>query len=141
MPFYRCLIPKDSLTYEQRQRVAVAFTDVNCGLSTAPRHFVQVAFLESSPRGEVPDSHGNGVLRYDTPYFIAGGNRAGRSTETKHKILKGVIDRFSEIADVPREMVSGVITEAPGSWTMEAGRILPDPGEEAEWLRRGTESE
>ncbi len=136
MPFYRCLIPKDSLSYEQRERIAIAFTDVHCGLSTAPRNFVQVAFLDSSPSGEVFDSHGNGVLRYETPYFIAGGNRAGRSPETKGKILEGAIDRFSEIAEVPRDMVSGFISEAPGSWTMEAGRILPDPGEEAEWLRQ-----
>ena len=136
MPFYRCLIPKGSLPFEQRQRIAVAFTDVHCGLSTAPRHFVQVAFLDSSPGGEVIDSHGNGVIRYDTPYFIAGGNRAGRSEETKRKILEGVIDRLPEIADVPRELVSGFISEAPGSWTMEAGRILPDPGEETEWLHQ-----
>jgi phenylpyruvate tautomerase PptA (4-oxalocrotonate tautomerase family) len=138
MPFYRCLIPKDSLSYEQRERIAVAFTDVHCGLSTAPRHFVQVAFLDSPSSGEVIDSHGNGVVRYDTPYFIAGGNRAGRSSETKNKILEGVIDRFSEIAGVPREMVGGFISEAPGSWTMEAGRILPDPGEEADWLRENS---
>ncbi len=74
MPFYRCLVPKDSLTYEQREEIAVAFTDVHCGLSTAPRRFVQVAFLETDGSGEVADSHGSGVLRYDTPYFIAGGN-------------------------------------------------------------------
>lgn len=136
MPFYRCLIPEGSLTYDQRERIAVAITDVHCGLSTAPRSFVQVAFLNSSEGGEVADSHGSGVIRYDTPYFIAGGNRAGRSLETKSRILKGIIDRFVEIADIRRDLVSGTISEAPGSWTMEAGRILPDPGEEAEWLRQ-----
>lgn len=134
MPFYRCLIPKDSLTYEQREEIAVAFTDVHCGLSTAPRRFVQVAFLETDGPGEVADSHGSGVLRYDTPYFIAGGNRAGRSEETKRLILSGLIEKFSEIAGVPADMVSGRITEAPASWTMEAGRILPEPGAEADWL-------
>ena len=136
MPFYRCLIPEGSLSYDQRERIAVAITDVHCGLSTAPRDFVQVAFLNSEPGGEIPDSHGNGVIRCDNPYFVAGGNRAGRTAETKTRILKGIIDRFTEIAGVPREMVGGVISEAPGSWTMEAGRILPDPGEEAEWLSR-----
>ena len=78
MPFYRCLIPPDSLSYEQRREIAVAFTDVHCGISAAPRSFVQVVFLEVSGSGEIADSHGSGAMRYDTPYFIAGGNRAGR---------------------------------------------------------------
>ncbi|MCY4535868.1 MAG: hypothetical protein OXB91_10935, partial [Bryobacterales bacterium] len=112
----------------------VAFTDVHCGLSTAPRRFVQVAFLETDGSGEVADSHGSGVLRYDTPYFIAGGNRAGRSEDTKRLILSGLIDKFAEIVGIPAEMVSGRITEAPASWTMEAGRILPEPGAEVDWL-------
>lgn len=132
MPFYRCLIPKDSLSYEQRERIATAFTDVHCGLSSAPRSFVQVAFLESAGAGEVSDSHGSGALRYDTPYFIAGGNRAGRPPETRQRILEGLIDAFSRIAGVGRDQVSGHISEAPASWTMEAGRILPEPGEETE---------
>ena len=115
MPFYRCLVPKDLLTYEQRERIAVAITDVHCGNSTAPRNFVQVAFMDSSPGESVPDSHGSGQVRYDTPYFVAGGNRAGRSEETKANILEGILTRVSQIAAVPREMVSGFISEAPGS--------------------------
>ena len=63
-----------------------------------------------------------------------GGNRAGRSENTKRLILSGLIEKFSEIAGVPADMVSGRITEAPASWTMEAGRILPEPGAEADWL-------
>lgn len=33
---------------------------------------------------------------------------------------------------MPREAVSGRISEAPASWTMEAGKILPEPGAESE---------
>ncbi|MCY4593324.1 MAG: hypothetical protein OXC19_00825 [Bryobacterales bacterium] len=134
MPFYRCLIPEGSLSYDQRERIAVAFTDVHCGISTAPRRFVQVAFLETTDTGEVADTHGSGMLCYTTPYFIAGGNRAGRSPETKRLILEGLIERFCHIAEVSQDQVSGKITEAPASWTMEAGKILPEPGAEpAEW--------
>ena len=137
MPFYRCLIPPDSLSYEQRRKIAVAFTDVHCGISAAPRSFVQVVFLEVSGSGEIADSHGSGAMRYDTPYFIAGGNRAGRHPQVKRRILDGLLEKFSEIAGVPASAVSGRISEAPASWTMEAGRILPEPGEEsAEWHAR-----
>ncbi len=135
MPFYRCLIPAGSLTFEQRQKIATAFTDVHCGLSAAPRNFVNVVFFEVSGGSEIADSHGNGVLKYDTAYFIAGGNRAGRPPELKQQILDGLIDNFSRIAEVRRSEVSGHISEAPSSWTMEAGQILPEPGEESrEWF-------
>ena len=134
MPFYRCVTPKDALSFEQRQEIAVAFTDVHCGISAAPRNFVNVVFLEVSDGAEIADSHGNGVLRYDTPFFIAGGNRAGRPPEVRQQILEGLIDRLSTIAGVSRDLVSGHISEAPASWIMEAGHILPDPGSEtADW--------
>ncbi len=139
MPFYRCLIPPDSLSYEQRRKIAVAFTDVHCGISAAPRSFVQVVFLEVSEGGEIADSHGRGSLRFDTPYFIAGGNRAGRHPDVKRRILDGLLEKFTEIAGVSASAVSGRISEAPASWTMEAGRILPEPGEEsAEWRVRAS---
>ena len=141
MPFYRCLIPTGSLSFEQRREIAIAFTDVHCGISAAPRNFVNVVFLEVSDGGEIADSHGRGVLKYDTPYFIAGGNRAGRPPEMKEQILGGLIEKFSEIAEVPRDQVSGHISEAPASWTMEAGKILPDPGSETvEWYEHGAAS-
>ena len=145
MPFYRCLIPKGSLSFEQRQEIALAFTDVHCGISAAPRHFVNVVFLEVSDGAEITDSHGRGMLKRDTPYFIAGGNRADTPyfiaggnragpPEMKQQILDGLIDKFSVIAGIPRDQVHGHISEAPASWTMEAGKILPDPGSEtAEW--------
>lgn len=141
MPFYRCVIPKGSLSFEQRQEIAVAFTDVHCGISAAPRNFVNVVFLEVSGGSEIRDSHGRGVLQYDTPYFIAGGNRAGRPPEMKQKILEGLIGSFSRIAGISRDEVSGHISEAPSSWTMEAGQILPEPGEESpEWYEHGATS-
>jgi len=119
MPFYRCIIPKDSLDYEERHKIAKAFTDVHCGISAAPRSFVQVQFVETTEKANIFDSHGHGALEYNTPYFIAGGNRAGR----------------------PPEEVSGHISEAPASWSMEAGKILPEPGEEpAEWYQDGVVS-
>ena len=141
MPFYRCLIPEDSLTYDQRERIAVAFTDVHCGLSGAPRSFVQVAFLETDGSREVADAYGQGTMKFSTPYFIAGGNRAGRSPDMKRRILEGLLGRFAEIAGISGEMVSGRISEAPASWTMEEGKILPDPGQESEWFAQHARSE
>ena len=139
MPYYRCLIPKNSLDLDQRNRIAKAFTDVHCGISAAPRSFVHVAFLEVGGSGSIADSHGSGILEYQTPYFVAGGNRAGRSQEVREQILNGLIACLSEIASVSTEDVSGHISEVPASWTMEGGQVLPEPGEEsAEWYGQGS---
>ncbi len=62
----------------------------------------------------ISDSHGSGVLEYDTPYFIAGGNRAGRPPELKTQILDGLISSFCEIAGVGRNEVSGSHPRGPG---------------------------
>ena len=138
MPFYRCIIPKDSLDYEERHKIAKAFTDVHCGISAAPRSFVQVQFVETTEKANIFDSHGHGALEYNTPYFIAGGNRAGRPPEVKQQILEGLMEKFCEISKAAPEEVSGHISEAPASWSMEAGKILPEPGEEpAEWYQDG----
>lgn len=141
MPVYRCVVPEDSLTYEQRAEIATAFTDVHCGLSAAPRNFVHVLFVEAEPGAEITSTHGSGPVKCQTPYYIVGGNRGGRPPELKAKILAGLEEAFARIAEVPPDQVSGRIFEAPASWTMEAGKILPEPGREPpEWYEHETVS-
>ena len=124
MPFYRCLIPQDSIPFEQRQQVARAFTDIHCGLTGAPRSFVHVAFFE------------DGGAEFAEPYYIDGGNRAGRPAALKEKLLADLKGAFRDITGVPAEQLGGRITQGPASWTMEAGQVLPEPGEEGpEWYR------
>ncbi len=125
MPFYRCIVPEDSTPFELRQQVATAFTDIHCESTAAPRSFVHVAFFETSE---------NGGSEYPTPYYIDGGNRAGRAEDVKQKLLADLTGAFSEITGVSPELIGGRITESPASWSMEGGMVLPEPGEEgAEW--------
>jgi len=97
MPYYRCIIPENSITFDQRQNIATAFTDVHCSISAAPRNFVHVQFIEVDGNTAILDSHGSGNIIYDTPYFIAGGNRAGRAPEVRQQILNGLIEQFCQI--------------------------------------------
>ena len=124
MPFYRWHVPKDSLSLQQRQDVAKAFTDVHCDSTGAPRSFVHVAFFE------------DGDADHPTAYYMDGGNRAGRPPEVREKLLGDLLHAFTEITGVPPDQVDGRITEGPASWTMEGGAILPEPGQEGpEWYR------
>jgi len=129
MPFYRCVVPKDSVAYEQRAAVAKAFTDVHCGSTGAPRSFVHVAFDETDSAQE-------------PTYFVDGYNRAGRPQELRDQLLTDLIGAFREVTGVSSDQVSGRINEGPASWTMEGGMVLPEPGEEtAEWYEHDERSE
>ena len=122
MPFYRWYVPEGSVPLEKRQEVARAFTDIHCESTGAPRSFVHVAFFE------------DGDSDYPKPYYLDGGNRAGRPEEVKQKLLRGLLDAFTDATGVSPDQVDGRITEAPASWSMEGGAVLPEPGKEGkEW--------
>ena len=109
MPFYRCIVPQDSVPFEKREEVATAFTDIHCGSTGAPRSFVHVVFDEV-PAGADSD--------YPTPYYVDGGNRAGRPEDVKQKLLDDLTGAFIEITGVSSELVAGRINESPrpGLW-------------------------
>ena len=125
MPVYRCNTPRGTLSQEQRNQIAHAFTDVHCNITNAPRKFVHVLFSET------PAGDDNG---YPTPVYIDGGNRAGRLPETKATILDGLKEALAKIGDLSLDSIDGKISEGPASWSMEDGKLLPEPGQEgAEW--------
>ena len=125
MPYYRCTIPQDALSFEQRQEIALAFTDIHCGSTGAPRSFVSVAFFETTPDDDA---------EHPTPYYVDGANRAGRPESVKQQLLSDLTDAFGRIAGVAPGQIAGRITENPASWTMEGGFVLPEPGQEGpEW--------
>jgi phenylpyruvate tautomerase PptA (4-oxalocrotonate tautomerase family) len=108
--------------------VAVAFTDIHCEITDAPRSFVHVFFDEQGSES-----------KYPTRFYIDGLNRAGRTEEVKQMVLGRLSRSFSEIVGVPADTVSGRISETPASWAMEGGAVLPEPGEEgAEWYAHAT---
>ena len=126
MPYYRCVVPKDSVPYDQRAKVAMAFTDIHCGNTGAPRSFVHVVFDEQD------DSS------FETPFFLDGNNRAGRPEAVKAELLDDLMSAFQDITGVASEQFAGRINEGPAKWTMEGGMVLPEPGEETEeWYAHG----
>ena len=128
MPYYRCTIPKDALSFDQRQQIARAFTDIHCGSTGAPRSFVSVAFFETDADADAA------AAAHPTPYYVDGANRAGRPEAVKQQLLSDLTDAFGSIAGVAPGQVAGRITENPASWTMEGGFVLPEPGQEGpEW--------
>ena len=130
MPFYQCLVPAGSLSADNRSALAEAVTDVHCAVTGAPRGFVNVLFVEYDPAN----------------YFTAGkphrcsvinGNiRAGRDRETRARLLTELSQAWVSITGQDaRSLLIGLNDVDPTS-IMEAGLIMPAPGEEAEWLEK-----
>jgi len=133
MPFYQCLVPAGSLNADTRVALAEAITEVHCNVTGAPRGFVNVLFLEYAPG----------------TYFTAGRPRAcsainatiraGRDRETRARLLSELSQAWVSITGQDaRELLIGLNEMDPTS-IMEAGLIMPAPGEEAEWLQRNQE--
>jgi phenylpyruvate tautomerase PptA (4-oxalocrotonate tautomerase family) len=134
MPFYQCLVPAGSLSADNRSALAEAITEIHCTVTAAPRGFVNVLFVEYDPAA----------------YFTAGkphrcsvinGNiRAGRDRETRARLLTELSRAWVSITgQSPRSLLIGLNDVDPTS-IMEAGLIMPAPGEEAEWLERNQEA-
>ena len=129
MPIYRFKVPQDSVPIEQREKIAVDVTDVHCGSTLAPRHFVHV-FFDEQPDGESD---------YPTRYYLDAINRAGRPKEVKDKLLNDLLNAFVRHTGVSRDQISGRIGETPAAWAMEGGQVLPEPGNEtSEWYAEVT---
>ena len=129
MPIYRFKVPTGSVPFEQREKIAVDVTDIHCGSTLAPRHFVHVYFDEQ-PEGE---------SAYPTRIYLDAINRAGRPQEVKDQLLNALLDSFATHTGVSRDDISGRIGETPASWAMEGGEVLPEPGQETtEWYAHVT---
>ena len=129
MPIYRLKVPQGSVSEDQRANIAMDYTDIHCGSTLAPRHFVHV-FFDEQPEGQ---------SEYPTRYYLDAINRAGRPQEVKDKLLNTLLDSFVRHTGVPRDEVSGRIGETPASWAMEGGQVLPEPGQETqEWYAEVT---
>jgi phenylpyruvate tautomerase PptA (4-oxalocrotonate tautomerase family) len=121
MPLYRCVVPSRSVRLESRQAIARAITAAHCDATGAPPQFVHVFFTDIPETG-------------DTTILVNGSIRAGRTDKQKQRIVTGVQAAFERLADVPSARTTVHLTDVPASWLMEGGRIMPEPGEEADWL-------
>ena len=119
MPLYRCLSPGTLLTDDTRHDIAQAITEIHSSVTGAPRSFVHVFFFNRDGSDECR---------------ILGGIRAGRDAEKQEELRSQITEAFSSIAGVSLDTVKVDLTDSPSHWTMEHGAVLPEPGNEEEWL-------
>ncbi|BBX72762.1 tautomerase family protein [Mycobacterium shinjukuense] len=130
MPLYQCLVPAGSLSVETRATLAEAITEIHCTVTGAPRGFVNVVFVEYDPSTYFTAGKPNSCS------VISGNIRAGRDRQTRARLLTELSRSWVAITGQdPRSLLIGLNELDPTS-VMEAGLIMPAPGEEADWLEK-----
>ncbi len=123
MPLYTVSSHKP-LDETQKQKIVAGITQIHCQLTQAPAMFVQVVFSFNVP------------LTKNKKVHLIGSIRSGRSGDIKQKLINQFKHLFSETFGGESDIAQIVLIDVPASWTIEGGEIMPEPGEEAAWLKR-----
>ena len=126
MPLYRCAVSKGSTTENQRARIAKEIVRIHCDVTGAPPSFVH-AFFSEAAADQLPEGKAA---------FVLGSIRWGRTDEQKARIVSGLTDVVANVLGLDGDEVGVATVDVPSKWNMEGGELLPEPGEEAEWLAR-----
>jgi phenylpyruvate tautomerase PptA (4-oxalocrotonate tautomerase family) len=128
MPVYQCATSK-TLSPEIKEAIAKEITRIHIEWTAAPEAFVNVVFSDL-PRG----SHFLGGAIRENGTLINALVRAGRTLETRQALLKSLSAAWSRLTGQPERNLVLRIEEADAATIMEAGLIMPRPGEETAWF-------
>jgi phenylpyruvate tautomerase PptA (4-oxalocrotonate tautomerase family) len=128
MPIYQCVTSK-VLSPEIKAAIAKEITSIHIEFTAAPEAFVNVVFSDL-PLG----SHFLGSAVRENGTLINAIVRAGRTLETRQALLKSLSAAWSRLTGQPERNLVLRVEEADAATIMEAGLIMPRPGEESAWF-------
>jgi phenylpyruvate tautomerase PptA (4-oxalocrotonate tautomerase family) len=130
MPVYQCATAK-RLSPETKAAIAREITRIHIEFTGAPEAFVNVVFSDL-PLG----SHYLAGAVRENGTLINALVRAGRTLETRQALLKSLSAAWSRLTGQPERNLVIRVEEADAATIMEAGLIMPQPGEEDAWFAK-----
>jgi phenylpyruvate tautomerase PptA (4-oxalocrotonate tautomerase family) len=128
MPIYQCVTSK-TLSPETKAAIVKEITRIHVEFTAAPEPFINVVFSDL-PLG----SHYLAGAVRENGTLINAIVRAGRTLETRQSLLKSLSAAWSRLTGQPERNLILKVEEADPAVIMEAGLIMPRPGEEAAWM-------
>jgi phenylpyruvate tautomerase PptA (4-oxalocrotonate tautomerase family) len=128
MPIYQCVTSK-TLSPETKAAIAKEITRIHVEFTAAPEPFINVVFSDL-PLG----SHYLAGAVRENGTLINAIVRTGRTLETRESLLKSLSAAWSVLTGQPERNLILKVEEADPAVIMEAGLIMPRPGEEAAWM-------
>ena len=126
MPLYMCNAAKGAIADDAKSKIAADITRIHCEVTGAPPQFVHAFFLEEAAS---PPLSGKVAMLF-------GSIRSGRTDEQKRQITSQMRQSVQTHAGIDLGDIEMMTTDVPASWVLEGGEIMPEPGEEAEWLEK-----
>ena len=130
MPIYQC-VTSQTLSPELKAAIAKEFTRIHVEFTAAPEPFVNIVFSDL-PLG----SHYLGRSVREDGTLINAIVRAGRPLETRQALLKALSASWSRLTGQPERNLVLRVEEADAATILEAGLVMPQPGEEAAWFEK-----
>jgi phenylpyruvate tautomerase PptA (4-oxalocrotonate tautomerase family) len=130
MPLYQCLVPAGSLDADTRAALAQAITNAHFSATSTAPGFIDVVFTEYEPTAYLRAGRPNPVS------VISGEIRPEHDRETRGELLRLLCESWSAITGQEKRQILVSVKEVDPTSVMEAGLILPSPGEEATWMRQ-----
>ncbi|MEM7019463.1 MAG: tautomerase family protein [Pseudomonadota bacterium] len=124
MPLYICNSVKGTIDAAAKSKIAADITRIHCEVTDAPSMFVHVFFFEDAPNQPL---EGRAV-------GLFGNIRRGRTDVQKAQMATEMHQSIQDHTSIPLDDIMAKISDTPASWVMEGGDIMPEPGEETEWL-------
>jgi phenylpyruvate tautomerase PptA (4-oxalocrotonate tautomerase family) len=132
MPTYCVTSPANCISDAARKRIAKDITRIHHEQTGAPSFFAQTFFHDIQA-----GSYFLGGEELDSDQvFVCGHIRAGRSAEIKNRMMTQMVDAVASATGLPSSRIWIYIVDIPAAQMAEFGRVLPEPGQEAEWVAR-----
>ena len=131
MPIYTCTMAESTFNADTKRALAGEVARIHSSITHVPSTFVNVAFHELAADGLYTD----GVPA--SPVLVNGWVRQGHPTDDTTRLATEIATAVSKICDIDTDRVLVVIAPSPARFAVEGGRVLPEPGQEKEWLAGG----
>lgn len=126
MPLYMCNAAKGAIDDAAKPKIAADITRIHCDVTGAPPQFVHAFFVEDASNQPLGDKTAS----------LFGSIRSGRTDDQKAQIISEMRASVHAHTGIALEKIGMITADVPASWVLEGGEIMPEPGEEAEWLAK-----
>ena len=128
MPVYTLTTTVGTLSSQTKASLAAEIGRIHSEINHVPATYVNVVYQELP----VDNVYAGG--RPAAPVLVNGWVREGHDEEETSRLALEIASAVTEFTSVPEDRVVVVFQSSPARFAVELGRLLPDPGHEADWV-------
>ena len=128
MPIYTCTTVESALTADVKAALAGEIARIHSDDQPRAEHLRQRRLPRTARRQRV---HRRQCL---PPLLITGWVRDGHPEADTTRLATEIAAAATRVTGIPADRVLVVFESSPAHYAVEGGRVLPEPGHEAEWV-------